>query len=289
MKVFTTAITILKEQGAQGLAARCMLSLDWRTHRVRQKVRKDYACFLNWFFYRNWVAGKIVEILGNKGRIRGLTFCLANPYIATFLKSRFLFHTYEGGAEELLSNHLNPALPVVEFGACIGVISCLTNRVLNNPRHHVVVEAQPHLIPTLAKNRDQNNCHFDIINAALAYGSDTVNFWINPSYFIGNSIKERSGGQTISVRTTSLKKIVDDYGYDKLTLIVDVEGAETDLVNNELELMSKVVETLIIELHPADWGAGRDAIETLRDDLALAGFEEVSRVKTDYIYINKNI
>ena len=145
--------------------------------------RRNYRRLRRAFLYRNPIAGKIVELMGNKGKISEMTFDLDNPYIATFLKSRFLFKTYEDGAEQLISDYVDPELPVVEFGGCIGVISCLTNRQLRNKQEHVVIEAQPHLIKTLAENRDQNHCEFKVINAALAYGADEVEFWINPSFF----------------------------------------------------------------------------------------------------------
>lgn len=251
-----------------------------------RRTKNTCGRFYWWFFYKNALAGRLVELLGNRGRVAGMTFDLDNPYIATFLKSRFLFRTYEDGAEELISRHLNSALPVIEFGGCIGVISCLTNRALNDPKQHIVVEAQPFLIKTLETNRDQNQCQFKVTHAALAYGSDSVDFWINPNYFIGNSTTPRKGGQTIQVPSVSLKKLIDESGFDRITLIVDVEGAKTDLVDNELELMSQVVDTLIIELHPAEWGAGREAIEKLKNQLSHAGFTEVARVKTDFVYHN---
>ena len=237
------------------------------------------------------IAGRIIEIFGNKGYVSDMVFDLNNPYIETFLKGRFLFKTYESGAERLISMYVNPNLPVIEFGGCIGVISCLTNRKIKNKTEHIVVEAQPYLIETLKKNRDNNNCKFKIIHAALAYESKIIDFWINKKYFIGNSTKIRSDeeGMVVQVPSISLKDIVKKYQFDKITLVVDIEGGETDLVNNELEFMSQVVEILIIELHPAEWGAGRDAINRLKENLKSSGFREINREGSDYIYKNQNI
>ena len=251
---------------------------------------RETAQFLYWyFFHKNWPAGKIIELMGNKGHLAGLTFDLNNPYIQTHLKSRFLFHTYEDGHDKMISRFLNPKLPVVEFGGCIGVVSCFTNRLLEDPQQHVVIEAQPFLIETLEKNRNQNGCSFEIINAAVAYGSEFVDFWINPTSFIGNSIKAGKGGKTVKVAATSLKQIIDNYGFDRITLIADIEGAETELVDNELELMQRVVETLIIELHPREVDAGPVATNNLKANLAEAGFEEIFQSGNDFVYKNKSI
>ena len=54
--------------------------------------------------------------------------------------------------------YVDPNLPVIEFGGCIGVISCLTNKKIKDKKKHIVVEAQPYLIETLKKNRNNNDC-----------------------------------------------------------------------------------------------------------------------------------
>src|SRR5690606_30006533 len=89
--------------------------------------RSRWQDLRRWFTYDNWWVGKYVELTGNKGHVSGLEFDLKNPYIATGLKSRFLFGTYEAGADKMVRRHVNPDLPVVECGACIGVMSCLVN------------------------------------------------------------------------------------------------------------------------------------------------------------------
>ena len=52
--------------------------------------------------------------------------------------------------------------------------------------------------------------------------------------------------------------------------------------------MSQFVEILIIELHPAQWGAGHDAINRLKQNLKSYGFIEIDCKGSDYIYKNQN-
>ena len=256
-----------------------------------KKIKKSTRKFRKGFFIRNWVAGRIIEILGNKGFVSGMEFDLNNPYIETFLKCRFLFNTYEIDAEKLIEKYIKPELPVIELVGCIGVISCLTNKKLDNKTQHIVVEAQPYLIDTLKKNRDKNKCQFEIMHAALAYDSELVDFWVNKKYFVGNSTKIRTDaeGFIVKVPAISLKNIVEKNKFDKITLIVDIEGGETNLINNELKFMATIVDTLIIELHPAEWGAGAKAINQLKQDLKNAGFIKIDQKGTDYVYENQNI
>lgn len=242
---------------------------------------------LFWLRYQNWPAGKWVEITGNQGRVGGLAFDLANPYIKTFLKGRFLMGSYEPGAERLVAAFVDPALPVIEFGGCIGVISCLTHRRLAEPRDHLVVEAHPFLIETLRANRGLNGCDFEILHAALAYEGLTIPFWLSPDYFIGSSTRPAAGRQAVTVPATTLGTLIATRDPERITLIVDVEGAETELIEREVDLMARVVDTLIVEFHPAAWGAGPEAVARARARLAEAGFIEVDRVGSDFVYRNR--
>jgi hypothetical protein len=55
----------------------------------------------------------------------------------------------------------------MDRGGCIGVVSCVINRVLQEPSRHVVVEGNPYIIPALQCNRDFNGCSFQIEHGVL--------------------------------------------------------------------------------------------------------------------------
>lgn len=279
MTVYQKVKQTWKKTGTLGLLA---ISAD----SIRSRFKGQLNQLHWWFFYKNWPAGKIVEWKGDRGFIDGLEFDLSNPHIATFLKGRFLFNTFEPGTHELIRKYLNPALPVVEIGGCIGVSACLSNRKLRDSLKHIVIEAQPNLIDTLRKNRDSNQCDFEIIHAALAYGTDKVDFWISPKYFIGSSLKAREGGKTVSVPTTTLEKIIKENQFSQISLLVDIEGAETELIRNEIHLLEQHVDTLIIEFHPKNWGAGLEATKRAQDQLKNAGFKLIEHIHGDYTYKN---
>ncbi len=118
--------------------------------------------------------GKIVEIKGNVVLIDGCQFSVCSPEITTAFKRHFFFDNYEADERHALKHFLDPRLPVIELGGALGVIACLTNKRLNYPEKHVVVEANPGIIPLLKENRDRNNCQFTILNKAVAYGTDEV-------------------------------------------------------------------------------------------------------------------
>jgi hypothetical protein len=128
---------------------------------------------LNWYKKTiqldNWYIGRLVELFGNTITIDGVKLSVDNPGILTMHKSSLYFGHYEIGERELAKRHIDPNLPLVEIGASIGGVSCVTNKLLKDPTRHVVVECNPDNIPTLTKNRELNGCQFTIEPFALAY------------------------------------------------------------------------------------------------------------------------
>ncbi len=194
-----------------------------------------------------WLLGKVIELRGNTGHLDGATFYLDSPYIATRLKSRFLLRTWEIEARSLIKEYLPYDVPLIEFGSCIGVVSCITNKLLARPEDHIVVEANKNLVPILEMNREKNDCRFKIINAAIAYGVKEITFYLGHSLNVGSISNETS--QSIAVSTTSLEAIIQQKGFSKVNLICDIEGAEIDLLSTEGDVISKYVEWIVMEMH----------------------------------------
>jgi len=246
--------------------------------------------FDRWYHGDNWWLGKIVELRGNLYSYNGITISLDNPRILTRLKSRFFRGDYERDERRMLPLYLRRELPTVEVGACIGVVSCIANRLLERPERHVVVEANPYLIPTLEANRDRNGCRFTVLNRALAYGSPSLAFAIH-ELFVGGSV-QRNTSECVDVATTSLREILDTHGFDVVNLVFDAEGAEVDLLEHEAELLGKRVATLIIELHGRI--VGESAIGRVVERLERMGFtleerSEGSLYDSTCVYVNRSI
>lgn len=180
---------------------------------------------------------------------------------------------YEFDERLAIRNHLPQHLPVVELGACIGVVACVSNKLLKSPSHHVVVEANPRLIPDLEANRAFNRCSFSIVNKAIAYGTNSVTFepawepWA--SRIDGNSTSSSS----VTVPATSLADILRDFDFSTFSLICDIEGHEYDLVKHEGQTLC-LADTLILETHSRFIGEAKN--EELLQNLRNLGFDTVA-------------
>ena len=92
-----------------------------------------------------------------------------------------------------VKKHLRRDLPVIELGGALGVVACITNKLLADPTAHVVVEANPLAIPQLQLNKESNHCAFEIVNRAIAYGVDAVTFC--PTVDLASNSIESDGTQ----------------------------------------------------------------------------------------------
>jgi FkbM family methyltransferase len=138
---------------------------------------------------------------------------------------------------------------VVELGGCIGVVACITNRLLTDPKAHIVIEANPSVVPLLEENRVLNHCKFEVVNAAIAYGIESIAFTPARDWWVNSLRQERKGEAKVVVSTTSLRALIDRHKFDSFTLICDIEGHEFDLISNEEDTIRQAT-TIILETHP---------------------------------------
>lgn len=280
VKKLSTASRVLQTQGIGGI--RSVLSDKRQALYARLNARIARSL---WVWGDHWWVGKIVELRGNRVKVGGCQFSLDSPAIRTAHKSRLFFDfVYETPERDALERYLKPELPVVELGASIGVIACLTNKRLTDPQRHVVVEANPDLLRLLVENRERNACHFSVMHAALSYGAQEIRFYQHKDFLCGSL--QHASRKYVSVRTLSLGDVLDNFAYQRCTLICDIEGGEGDLIEQELGLIAERVETLIIEIH--EQVLGKEAVERVIHKLEDAGLILVHKKWETYVFENSN-
>lgn len=178
--------------------------------------------------------------------LNGCTFDVARlPNLP--IKLALLNKTYEELERSAVLRYIRPEIPAIELGGCIGVVSCITNKLLNNPKEHVVVEANPRVLSHLNENRTTNRCEFEVLNAAIAYGKNFVVFTPSTDFW-DSSLDRNNGSDPVTVETVRLGDIVSKKQFKTFTLICDIEGHECELVRNEADILGKA-DTIILETH----------------------------------------
>lgn len=218
--------------------------------------------------------------------VEGCQFAVNSPVTAAYLRGYLCDAFYERPEREALKRFLDPDLPVIELGGGLGVVACLTNKRLRHPHQHVVVEANPDLIPLLERNKRHNGCGFEIVHGALAYGSPETTFYRNaffPASNVGRAWQE-SLDAAVRVPTVTLAGLLSRFPFDRCTLISDIEGAECALVEHEADLLCARVATLIVETHP---GIAAQATDRMLTALEQMMFRRLSWDYGTYTFENR--
>lgn len=214
--------------------------------------------------------GLFFDLKGGKFKTDGCTFQIPKDITSRSFRSCFLSRTYEKYELELIPRFLRSDDRVLELGACIGVVSCVTNKVLSNRTQHVVVEANPFCLPALYRNRELNKASFLVENCAVGAKSD-VTFYLH-RFIVGGSSQKKSD-RPVRLPAKTLGQLDRERGPFNV-LIIDIEGSELEVFEDSVDLL-KTFRLVVAELH--DWAIGTSGVERCREILRAAGLRFVER------------
>jgi len=238
-------------------------------------IRQQVGAFAGRFFQRRVrpVLGLYFDLIVCRYRTDGCEFEIPRDLTDRNFRACFLLDDYENEERGLIAKYLRPADRVLEYGGCLGVVACTTNKRLEKGTRHVVVEGNPLLISTIAKNMAINDCSFRLLNAAAAPEPGYLSFHTHPQFVVGGSTRD-VGGVRFEVGALPLGDAVKQHGPFNV-LILDVEGAELELLEAGLDAL-KGFQTVILEMHPFVYGDG--GLDRCRKVLGAAGLKRVDEV-----------
>jgi len=226
-------------------------------------------------FAVKFAAGCYFDVRGGQYRTNGLTFEIPIKHTTRAMRGKFAADTYELSERQLILKHLPPDSRVLELGACIGVVSCLTNSLLTDPHAHVVVEANSFLIPFLERNRDANGAKFSVENCAVSWATEAS------LSLAADMDSSKIGEHGLVVPTRTCKDIETRYQLSFDTLIMDIEGAESEFIRDNIVFL-KTMKLIVIEFHPSIIGVSET--EALRQLLLECGLTKIDQNLTTEVY-----
>lgn len=161
-------------------------------------------------------------------------------------RGRFVLGTYEKEEATYLEKYLAPDACVLELGSCLGYVSCLTNQLLHDKSKHVVLEANPQLIPWIQKNKDANACSFAIENSIVS--NNPKNTFYLHHLIVGGSSKRKTAHR-IEVKGVGVADLELKYGLSFDTLVMDIEGGELELFRTQKNSI-QAFRMIFMEVHP---------------------------------------
>lgn len=199
------------------------------------------------FFLRNiiWNIRRFTH--GYHFKRHGVKVDIDLPVFNETIQTSLIQGYYESNELRLLSEYIDSNSDVIELGGGVGVVSCAVNSMIGNEQTQITVEAIPELEAAISRHMQINNAEFEIVIAAYAPEREEVEFNVHDDFW-GSSIHRKSK-TTIHQDTIDIETLIEMYDLETFSLIVDIEGGELDLIKQELHILEKFCEQMIIEWH----------------------------------------
>ena len=227
-------------------------------------------------FFRNpgrYLAGIYFTLFKKVFSRNGITIHIPFHLTDIPFRGRFVQNKYEREEATHLARHIAPEDKVLELGSCLGYVSCLTNKLIANKEDHVVVEANPELIPWIQKNKNENNCQFKIEHCIISPEKHNE-FYIH-ELIVGGSTRRKTMHK-IEVEGVTFSDLERKYALNFNTLIMDIEGGELDLLRQHQQEISKF-QKIFYEVHPFANILSKEEAEECENILTNLGFQIVVR------------
>lgn len=186
-----------------------------------------------------------------------VTLNVPDRYVNDNLMNRFLKQTYEKD-ELILINNFKETDNVLELGSCLGFLSVLVSKKVNNI---ISIEGNPELISSLNKTKLDNKCNnlhfkntivdkdnssremftYDLIVAGSADRDDKL----NPDY----NNKWNKNIKKYNIETVTIESLEKEYNTHFNALLLDIEGGELNFFRQYKEYIKTNVEKIIVEMH----------------------------------------
>lgn len=234
-----------------------------------QSLRKEFNLLK--FNTKLYLAGTYFTLFEKTYKVNGLDLVI--PFDLTDIKFRgqFPIDFYEKQERRYLKQYLPKNATVLELGACLGVVSCITNRLLEHPERHVVVEANPNVVPIIEENKRRNQCSFQIEHCMVS--SRAVN-----EFFIGKTIlmssNRRQSATKISVAGKTIADLEREHGMRFDALVMDIEGGELDFLRENRDKL-KELNVVFMEVHPHPEILSQEDVAECLSILTESGLEKV--------------
>jgi FkbM family methyltransferase len=237
--------------------------------RIRRPLGRAGGKFKEWFLEP--LQGLLFDALGGRFRTQGCIFEIPRNLTTRTYRACFWKGDYEREERDLIERWIRPEDNVLEIGACLGIVSCVTNKLLSEKSRHVVVEANPLCLGPLKRNKELNGANFLIEHCAVGEAPE-VTFYLHPVYIVGGT-SQRPTDRPVQVPGKSIDQLEREHGRFTV-LIIDVEGSEQEIFEQSRDVLQKY-RLIVVELH--EFAIGVKGVQRCREILRASGLQLVDR------------
>ncbi len=197
--------------------------------------------------------------------LRGVRIDTTAPEISDIIRRALTHGWYEAAESEAVDLMLREGDVVVEFGAGCGFISAYVALSGKARRVHAV-EANPNLIPIIARTHALTGTMVEIHNELAGPADGTHDFILNRDFWA--SAMAGVKGEHVRLPMRAFRARMGQWRPS--FVIMDIEGAELDLVRLGFP---RHVERVVLEVHESAYGAS--GVAEIRQRMADQGFQSV--------------
>ena len=196
--------------------------------------------------YRLWVGRRTHQRFVRQGTVtyRGVRFDIGESHAP--IPEAIANGRYEAEEQALCEQLLRSDDRVLECGGNIGFLALLARRFWGISTW-VSLEPNPRTAARYRANFALNGLSPQLIEAAAAATDGSLDLFCADRSTEDSLVAGRPDQQRVRVPTLSMPSIVAQIGFDPTALVMDIEGAETLLLEVTLPASIRVV---IVELHP---------------------------------------
>jgi FkbM family methyltransferase len=209
-----------------------------------------------------------------------------NPVFTDEILRRFFWETYEIHEKQAIDAHLTAGNNFVDLGACTGFLSAYAETILPDIQT-IAVEPNPNLGPIINETKNLNDANMSVVNAAYHPTASSVEFYQHQLAVGGSTHRETA--TSVDVPATSLVDLFDDNELSSSMVTCDIEGAEVNLLDAEIDVLENRCSLLIIEIH--GFAGGSSAAERILENSTLKLVDEykISNPNSILVYNNPNV
>lgn len=168
------------------------------------------------------------------------------------IRNALQYGQYEREETECVELYVEENDDVIELGGGIGYLACYVDQRLSDEQTHVVVEPNSHLMELVERHREANDATFETVNAAYSTNGPLVEFPLPEEFWEASLQQDEPVDRTLYTGAVDLETLLKTFDLTDVVLVVDIEGGEVDLIENELDVIRSHCRALIVEFHHED-------------------------------------
>jgi FkbM family methyltransferase len=199
-----------------------------------------------------------------------------HPRVSNRMVGQLFWRIYERAELDQIAHFLPRDADVLEVGGSSGITTLLIASLLSKERTIISVEADPELSALALENCGLNGYsdRATFISAAVDYEHEHVIFRRDAQSVVGKIENSGLSGNSITVPTVTLSHLANQYNLRDYTLVMDIEGAELEVLRHG-DLRG--AKRILAELHEIRTAERNLSVPELVHEFEKAGFQIVNR------------